>query len=92
MSSKYKESYHDVCKANEARGKLFLKMVILAASKHKMALETHILKAKETGVTEGEIILAFRLLIPTRCFPNFIETYLVVKGIEKDRQWEMGFR
>jgi len=62
--------------------KWFLKMAILVASKHKMVLEIHILNAKETGVTEEKIIHAFRLLIPTRCFSNFMEAHSVVKGTE----------
>lgn len=92
--SNFKESYPDVYKAHETLGRLvhersgplpdktrwLLKIAISAASNHKIALETHILKAKEAGVTEEEIMHALLLLIPTTGFPNFMEAYSVLKG------------
>jgi len=47
-----------------------------------VALETHIAKVKEAGLTDAEIIHALLLLIPTNGFPCFMEAYSVFKGIE----------
>jgi len=47
------------------------------ASRHEFALETHIMKAKETGVTDDEIKHALLLLIQTTGFPTFMEAYSV---------------
>jgi alkylhydroperoxidase/carboxymuconolactone decarboxylase family protein YurZ len=91
--SEFKKAYPEVYGAHEALGKLvheesgplpdktrwLLKIVISAASNHKIALETHISKAKEAGLTEAEIMHALLLLIPTTGFPNFMEAYSVFK-------------
>jgi len=47
------------------------------ASHHELALETHIMKAKEAGVTDDEIKHALLLLIQTTGFPTFMEAYSV---------------
>jgi alkylhydroperoxidase/carboxymuconolactone decarboxylase family protein YurZ len=92
----FKKSYPDVYSAHEVLGRLIheqsgplpdktrwlLKIAISAASNHKIALETHILKAREAGLTEDEIMHALLLLIPTNGFPSFMEAYSVFKGIE----------
>lgn len=44
--------------------------------KHK-ALETHLAKAREAGLSEEEIKHALLLLIPTCGFPTFMEAYEV---------------
>jgi AhpD family alkylhydroperoxidase len=94
--SVFKNTYPDVYSAHETLGKVvheqsgplpektrwLLKIAISAASHHKIALETHIMKAKEAGLTEEEIMHALLLLIPTTGFPNFMEAYSVFKGIE----------
>lgn len=94
--SEFKNAYPDVYNAHEALGKLvheqsgplpdktrwLLKIAISAAGKNKIALETHMLKAKEVGLTEAEIMHALFLLIPTMGFPCFMEAYYVFKGIE----------
>jgi 4-carboxymuconolactone decarboxylase len=54
---------------------------VSAATKHEKALETHILKAKEAGVTDEEIKHALLLLITTAGFPTFMEAYSVFKNI-----------
>ena len=98
--SEFKSAYPDVHSAHEALGRLIheqsgplpdktrwlLKIAISAAGNHKIALETHILKAKEAGVTEAEIIHALLLLIPTTGFPSFMEAYSVFKGIESGKR------
>ena len=58
-----------------------LKIAISGASRHLTALETHIAKAKEAGVTDGEIKHALLLLMQTTGFPNFMESYGVFKKI-----------
>ena len=55
-----------------------LKIAISGASGHKLALETHILKGREAGLTEGEIKHALLLLVPTVGFPTFMEAYAVL--------------
>jgi len=55
--------------------RLLLKVVISAASRHQRALETHLVKAREAGVTEEELRHALLLLIPTCGFPAFMEAY-----------------
>ena len=54
-----------------------LKIAISGASGHTTALETHIAKAREAGVTEDEILHALLLLIQTTGFPTFMEAYSV---------------
>jgi len=58
-----------------------IKIVLSAAGGHARALETHILKAKEAGVTNDEIKHALLLMIPTSGFPAFMEAYSVFKNI-----------
>jgi 4-carboxymuconolactone decarboxylase len=53
-----------------------------AASNHKIALETSILKAREAGFTEDEILHALILLISTTGFPSFMGAYLALKKID----------
>ena len=60
-----------------------LKIGISGASRHELALETHIMKAKESGVTEAEIKHALLMLIQTAGFPAFMEAYSVFKREEK---------
>lgn len=56
-----------------------LKVAISGASGHRRALETHLAKARETGVPEAEILHALLLLIPTCGFPAFMEAYRTFK-------------
>jgi 4-carboxymuconolactone decarboxylase len=56
-----------------------IKIAISGASRHELALETHIMKAKEAGVTDDEIKQALLLLIQTTGFPTFMEAYSVFK-------------
>ena len=56
-----------------------LKVVISGASGHHRALETHLTKAKEIGVSEEEIMHALLLLIPTCGFPTFMEGFNTLK-------------
>jgi 4-carboxymuconolactone decarboxylase len=92
---KFKEEFSDIHTKNEALGReiheesgpltdktrWLLKIVISAASHHLIALETHIQKGKEAGLTEKEISHALLMLIQTVGFPAFMEAYSVLKEV-----------
>jgi 4-carboxymuconolactone decarboxylase len=59
-----------------------LKIAISGASRHLSALETHIAKGKEAGVTDDEIKHTLLLLMQTTGFPTFMEAYGVFKKME----------
>ena len=94
--SQFKNEFPEVHKKHEALGKevhekggplseksrWLIKIAISAASNHKRALETHIQKARATGVDEDEIKHALLLLIPTAGFPVFMKSYAVLKSIK----------
>ena len=54
-----------------------IKIAISGSSHHTIALETHIIKAKEAGATDDEIKHVLLLLIQTTGFPTFMEAYSV---------------
>ncbi len=56
-----------------------MKVAISGASSHHIALETHILKAREAGATDAEIVQTLMLIIQTAGFPAFMEAYSVLK-------------
>ena len=60
-----------------------IKIAASGASQHTVALETHIMKAKDAGVTDDEIKHALLLLIQTAGFPTFMEAYSVFKKMRK---------
>ena len=60
-----------------------IKISISAASGHRLALETHILKGREAGLSNDEIAHALLLLIPTTGFPAFMEAYSIFKAIDR---------
>ena len=59
--------------------RLLMKVVISGASGHHRALETHLAKAREAGVSEEEVMHALLLLIPTCGFPTFMEAFSTLK-------------
>ena len=81
--TKFKEDFPRVHSVHEALAKKFIKILahsqykirwlikiaISGASHHPIALETHIMKAKEAGVADDEIKHALLLLIQTTGFP-----------------------
>ena len=89
--TKFKEDFPRVHSIHEALGKeihensgpltekmcWLIKIAISGASRHELALETHLMKAKEAGVTDNEIKQALLLLIQTTGFPTFMEAYSV---------------
>ena len=94
--STFKEDFPKVYSDHEALGKeiheesgplpekirWLIKIAISGASRHLLALETHIMKAREAGATEKEIKHALLLLIQTTGFPTFMEAYSVFKKIK----------
>lgn len=95
--TRFKEDFPKVYADHEALGKeiheksgplpekvrWLIKIGISGASHHLIALETHILKAMEAGVTKEEIKHALLLLIQTSGFPTFMEAYSVFKKMKK---------
>ena len=59
-----------------------IKIATSGASCHLKALETHIAKAREAGVTEEEIKHTLLMLITTTGFPTFMEAYSVYKNMK----------
>lgn len=58
-----------------------LKIAISASSGHAKALETHIYKGREAGLTDAEIKHALLLLIQTNGFPTFMKAYEVFNNL-----------
>jgi alkylhydroperoxidase/carboxymuconolactone decarboxylase family protein YurZ len=91
--TKFKKEFPEIHAKNEALGReiheesgplpdktrWLLKIAISAASQHRIALETHIEKGKEAGLTDKEIAHALLMLIQTVGFPAYMEAYSVLK-------------
>jgi 4-carboxymuconolactone decarboxylase len=91
----FKKDFPDINAGHEALGekihresgplpeksRWLIKIAISGASRHHLALETHIRKAREAGATEEEIKHALLLLIQTVGFPTFMEAYSVFKNL-----------
>ena len=91
----FKKDFPAVHKEHEALGKIIheqagplsekmrwlIKAAVSGASGHKIALETHIAKAREAGATEDEIKHALLLIIQTTGFPMFMEAYSTYKNM-----------
>jgi len=90
--TKFKKEFPTVNAGQEALGKevhetsgplqekvrWLIKVAISGATRHPLALETHIKKAKEVGASDAEIRHALLLLIPTAGFPTFMEAYSIL--------------
>ena len=89
--TRFKEEFPKVHADHEALGKeihekagpltekacWLIKIAISGAGRHELALETHIMKAREAGAADDEIKHALLLLIQTAGFPTFMEAYSV---------------
>jgi len=62
----------------DEKSRWLIKIAISAACNHKRALATHIQRAREAGIADGEIKHALLLLIPTAGFPAFMKAYAVL--------------
>ena len=94
---KFKENFPKIYLDHEALGKeihensgplpekirWLIKIAISGASHHKIALETHVMKAKGAGATDEEIKHTLLLLIQTSGFPTFMEAYSVFEKIQR---------
>jgi len=90
--TKFKKEFPGIHAKNEALGReiheasgplpdktrWLLKIAISAASQHMIALETHIEKGKEAGLTDKEIGHALLMLIQTVGFPAYMEAYSIL--------------
>jgi 4-carboxymuconolactone decarboxylase len=91
----FKKDFPDIYGGHEALGRdiheksgplpektrWLIKIAVSGASGHALALETHILRAREAGATEDEIKHALLMLIQTAGFPTFMEAYTVYKNL-----------
>ncbi|MFZ4859905.1 MAG: carboxymuconolactone decarboxylase family protein [Desulfuromonadaceae bacterium] len=96
MFSEFKKDFPDVYASYEALGaeihggggplsektRWLLKIAVSGASHHMSALETHLFKGKEAGLTNAEIKHTLLLLLQTAGFPTFMEAYSVYKKME----------
>jgi len=77
---------HDKSGPLPEKTRWLVKIAISAASRHLSALETHIAKGKEAGVTDDEIKHTLLLLMQTTGFPTLMEAYAVFKKMEGTSQ------
>ena len=89
----FKKEFPAIYKAHQALGKQIheksgplsektrwlMKVAISGAGNHRIALETHITRAREAGATDDEIMHTLLLIIQTTGFPTFMEAYSVFK-------------
>jgi 4-carboxymuconolactone decarboxylase len=73
------EQIHDQAGTLPEKVRWLIKVAISGASRHHLALETHISKARAAGATDKEIEHTLLLLIQTIGFPTFMEAYSVLK-------------
>ena len=73
------ELIHDQAGPLPEKVRWLIKVAISGASRHHLALETHISKARAAGATDKEIEHTLLLLIQTVGFPTFMEAYSVFK-------------
>lgn len=93
--TEFKREFPEIYERQEALGKeiheaggplsenvrWLIKVAVSGASQHPRALETHIIRAKKSGVTDDELRHTLLLLIPTVGFPAFMEAYSVFRSI-----------
>ena len=93
MFTVFKKDFPEIYQGHEALGqnihekagplpekvRWLIKVAVSGASRHSLALETHIAKARKAGATEEEIKHALLLLIQTTGFPTFMEAYSTYK-------------
>ena len=93
----FKKDFPDIYAGHEALGKQIhekagplpekvrwlIKVAVSGATRHQLALETHIAKAREAGASEDEVRQTLLLLLQTAGFPTFMEAYAVYKNMKK---------
>jgi 4-carboxymuconolactone decarboxylase len=92
----FKKDFPEINAGHDALGKIIheksgplpektrwlIKVGISGASGHTIALETHIIRAREAGATEEEIKQTLLLIIQTTGFPMFMEAYSTYKNMK----------
>jgi 4-carboxymuconolactone decarboxylase len=63
----------------DEKTRALIKIAAAGAAGHHTALETHFVAARETGVTDPEILHALLMLVSTCGFPTFMEAYSTFK-------------
>ena len=90
----FRAQFPEILEKNEALGQFIhenggpldektrwlVKLGISAASHHQSGVSTHVVRAREAGASEEEILHALLLVIPTCGFPTFMEAYREYKG------------
>ena len=93
MFTVFKKDFPEIYEGHEALGKKIheeggplpekvrwlVKVAVSGASRHTIALETHIAKARKAGAADEEIKHALLLIIQTAGFPTFMEAYSAYK-------------
>ena len=65
----------------DEKSRWLIKISISAACDHKRALNTHLNRARKSGLTDEEIKHTLLLLIPTAGFPIFMKAYSVFRSM-----------
>jgi 4-carboxymuconolactone decarboxylase len=65
----------------DEKSRWLVKISISAACGHKRALKTHLIRARNSGLTDEEIKHSLLLLIPTAGFPTFMKAYSVFRSM-----------
>jgi 4-carboxymuconolactone decarboxylase len=63
----------------DERTRALIKVAVSGAAGHLTALETHLVAAREAGVTDEEILHSLLMLVSTCGFPTFMEAYSTYK-------------
>lgn len=63
----------------DERTRALIKVAVSGAAGHLTALETHVVAAREIGVTDEEILHSLLMLVSTCGFPTFMEAYSTFK-------------
>ncbi len=66
----------------DEKTRALIKLAVAGAAGHLTALETHVVSARELGVSEQEIVHALLMLVSTCGFPTFMEAYRTFKRME----------
>lgn len=77
--TQYGKAVHEKGGPLEDKTRWLIKIAISATEGHSYALQTHIEKAMDAGVTMEEIEHALVLLAPTAGFPRMMEALLVYR-------------
>jgi 4-carboxymuconolactone decarboxylase len=66
----------------DEKTRALIKLAAAGAAGHHTALETHLVAAREAGLTDAEILHALLMLVSTCGFPTFMESYSTFKRMD----------